>query len=288
LLLVSANVLGVGVIIVLETLHLVEQLRQVLDLAVLSGICVSSEKEVREDDSILVDDVFLGKLESLEGFTDDLIEVLLVVSVCQTVVEHSVRFVVEESHDVHGFLGKSLRSRADSLKEFPDVSEVEGVMGLFGCRQKFLLDGSVDFEHRLGEGFNIFGDGFWEFLQEVFGHSVENLLNHWRRHFDVSNDVEVTDKSSRDLRSTASWWFHSRKHGSILDEHELQIFSVVPSFVVHILSKDFDWGLSTIGFLLGHIQVIDKNDAFLAHGWAVIASSSLVHFRVNSVLSLVF
>lgn len=174
------------------------------------------------------------------------------------------------------------------MEEFPDVSEVEGVMRLFGSRQKFLLDGGVDFEHGLSEGFNVFGDGFWEFLQEVFGHSVENLLNHWRRHLNVCNDVEVTDESSRDLRSTASWGFHSRKHGRILDEHKLQVFSVVPSFVVHVLPKDFDWRLGAVGFLLWHIKVIDENDAFLAHGRSVIASSSLVHFRVNCILSLVF
>lgn len=194
---------------------------QVLDLAILSGISISAKKEISENNSFLVDNFFAGQFESLEGLTDDLVEVLLVVSFSQTVVKHSVRFVVEESHDVYGFLCESLRSRTDSLEEFPDVSEVESVMGLFGSREEFLLDSGVDFEHRFGDGFDELGDGFRELLQEVFGHFVENLLNHFGRHFDVGDHIEVSDESSSNLRRTASGWFHCRKNRSILDEHEL-------------------------------------------------------------------
>lgn len=63
LFLVAAHVLRVGIVVVLETLHLVQQLGEVLDLAVLTGVRVTSVQEVGVDDTFLVHHFFFGQLE---------------------------------------------------------------------------------------------------------------------------------------------------------------------------------------------------------------------------------
>ena len=57
--------------------------------------------------------------------------------------------------------------------------------------------------------------------------------------------------------------------------------------MVHVLPQDFYGRLGTIVLLLGHVQIIDENHTFLTHRRTVVASSTLVHLRVDSILSLV-
>jgi hypothetical protein len=64
--------------------------------------------------------------------------------------------------------------------------------------------------------------------------------------------------------------------------------SIIPSLVVHPLSKDFNWWLCTILFLLWHVQIINEDDESLTCWWAINTFSSFFDFRINCILCLIF
>jgi hypothetical protein len=97
----------------------------------------------------------------------------------------------------------------------------------------------------------------------------------------------VSQETHGDAGVSSSWGTHRTQDGHILDEHELQVLSVVPALVVHVLSQDLDRGLGAVSLLLGHVQVINEDDALLAHGGSVIPSSPLVHLGIDGVLGLI-
>src|SRR4051794_3400956 len=84
--------------------------------------------------------------------------------------------------------------------------------------------------------------------------------------------VEVSDDPGGYMGSTSSRLPQGSQQQNILNFHELLIFSVVPSIVVHELPQKFNRRLGFILFFLGHIQIINKNYVFFAN-WCSIDSS---------------
>jgi hypothetical protein len=73
-----------------------------------------------------------------------------------------------------------------------------------------------------------------------------------------------------------------------LDLFELLVcLDVVPSTVVHPLTKQFNWRLGTVLFLLRHVKVINEDDVLLARGWTKAAFLSSAHSAINNVLGLI-
>ena len=57
---------AIGIILVLEAVHLVLQQVDLFDLAILTGVLVQAEPKVREDDPFLLQDVLLFDSEGRE------------------------------------------------------------------------------------------------------------------------------------------------------------------------------------------------------------------------------
>jgi len=57
--------------------------------------------------------------------------------------------------------------------------------------------------------------------------------------------------------------------------------------VIEPLSEKLEWWLSTVLFLLWHIEIVDEDDEFLSDWWAIYSLSSFLEFIIKVVLSLV-
>jgi hypothetical protein len=67
----------------------------------------------------------------------------------------------------------------------------------------------------------------------------------------------------------------------------LEIFSIVPTFVIEVLADEFDGGLCSVLLLLGHVEVVDENNASFADGRSVDSLAQFVQFAVDGILGLV-
>ena len=95
--------------------------------------------------------------------------------------------------------------------------------------------------------------------------------------------------SLSNVTPSTSWWSHGGNEDDILNFHEwlFLLRSIIPTFVVHPLSKDLDWRLCTVNFLLGHIQIINEYDESFACWWSINTFSSLFKLLIKSILRLV-
>jgi hypothetical protein len=86
---------------------------------------------------------------------------------------------------------------------------------------------------------------------------------------------------------STSWGSHSYKHQKILEFHELEGLPIVPSTMIKILPNEFNWGLCTISLLFGHVQIINKHNAFFTDRWPIVTLSPFLHLAVYRVLGLI-
>lgn len=176
---------------------------------------------------------------------------------------------------------------ADDLR---DISQVEGIMSLQWCGLQILLDleedlpgGSDDVFLHIGHIRIVLTDPEMPFedTSENGSHSVFIEIGE-------SNDVEVSLESWGDIRFTTSWRSHSSDDTCVNDisERMLVVFSVVPASLIDKLSQNFNWWLSS-EYLLWHIEIINKDDAFHTESGTKVILSSLIKLHVNNVLDLV-
>jgi len=123
-------------------------------------------------------------------------------------------------------------------------------------------------------------------------HPIHNILVdrvHWRDAvwLDVEN-VEVTGVPVCDWRTASTGRAHSSYETDLccLAEVFIDLCEIVPTTVIHPLSEQFDWWLGAVSLRLGHVEIVNKNNAMLAERRAVNTLPLLLHGAVNDALSL--
>jgi len=131
-------------------------------------------------------------------------------------------------------------------------------------------------------------------LDFIAKHSEILVHNLTKDHFNtvsvklvVRYDVVVSLQTLCQNTSSTTWWAHGRDKDDILNLHVLLSESIVPAFVVHPLTEEFDWRLSTVFFLFRHVQIINKENESLAYWRTVNTFPSLLEFCVHGILSLI-
>lgn len=122
-------------------------------------------------------------------------------------------------------------------------------------------------------------------LKQVPEDSVELLLIK----VNESNDVEVSLETWSDEGSTTTWWTHGTNKVRVNDVSEWMrvILSIVPATLVLVLSKNFDWWLSSVLLNFRHVEIIDEDNASLSEAWAEMTLSNLTQLSIDDILNLV-
>ncbi len=160
-------------------------------------------------------------------------------------------------------------------------------MGLWRGGEQFLFDLVVDCQD--------WSDNFWQCISDVFRELFEEVVNQVTEdhvdgvivEFGVCNDIKVSDETRSNECSSSAWWSHRRQADQSFKFHELKVFSVVPSFVVHVLSDQLNWRLCSVLLLFGHVEIVHEDDALFTDGRSVDTFSEFVQFSVDCVLCLV-
>ena len=116
---------------------------------------------------------------------------------------------------------------------------------------------------------------------------MEDFCDDGSGELSIGDEVEVPDKAVCDEGASSTRGAHGGEEDDILEFHELEVLAVVPSLVVKELPEQLDGRLSSVGFLLGHVEVVDEDDATLSDWWAINSLPSLLHFGVDCILSLI-
>lgn len=85
-----------------------------------------------------------------------------------------------------------------------------------------------------------------------------------------------------------TWRLHGCAEGNTngLAEFLLTI-QFIPAFIVHPLTEKFNRRLGAILFFHRHVEIINKNDGFLANFWAPYTLTTSIHATIDYTLSLV-
>jgi hypothetical protein len=67
-----------------------------------------------------------------------------------------------------------------------------------------------------------------------------------------------------DSGTATTGWTHGRHEDNIFNFLHEKLLPFIPAFMVKPLTDKLNWRLGSIFFSLRHVQVIDKNDEFLA------------------------
>ena len=160
-------------------------------------------------------------------------------------------------------------------------------MTLRGSRQKLSFRKLKYLETSFRQMFIKMSHIFREFPEIETEKGGEDRSDNVRRELSVGEHIEVTHKPVCDESSTSSWWPHSTKDNQVFKFHKKQSLSIIPAFVIHKLPNQLKGRLCSIGFLFGHVQIINKNYAFFAYGWTVVSFSSFLHLTVDGILGLI-
>ena len=92
-----------------------------------------------------------------------------------------------------------------------------------------------------------------------------------------------------DVLSATTWRSHSCYENDIFYLLERLLFrlTIIPSFMVHPLSENLNGRLGSINLFLGHVQIINEDNEFLARGWSEHSLSPLFKLGIEHVLCLV-
>ena len=134
-------------------------------------------------------------------------------------------------------------------------------------------------------GLDILIEGHEEFVQDL----VEDHGDRLRVQVSVGQEVVMTLETVGDGRTATTWGSHSRDKDDIFNLLEVFLlgFSVVPSLMVHPLADKLNRRLSEVLFSLRHVQIIDKDDIFLAGGRSENTLSTLLKLFIETILGLV-
>ena len=91
------------------------------------------------------------------------------------------------------------------------------------------------------------------------------------------------------LRFATAWRTHSADEHSVnkCTERMFAVLEIVPATLVEHLTQDLNWRLSSVLFNDWHVEIIDKNDNFLAESGSKNTVSSFIEFAVDDVLNLI-
>lgn len=128
------------------------------------------------------------------------------------------------------------------------------------------------------------------FKEEPFHHIVENVIHAFFGVWLDVDDIEVSYIARRNRISAASWWSHCSCKLYILYNSEffLRSIDVIPTTVIHPLSKKLNWRLIAPFLFHGHVQIIHKDKAFLTHWGSIDTFPSLFHLAIYDSLCLVW
>ena len=103
------------------------------------------------------------------------------------------------------------------------------------------------------------------------------------------NNVKVAHITRRDMVATTTWWSHGSRELNGDNSSELLLIGIdfVPATVVHPLTEELNWRLSSIHLLLRHVEIIDEDEALFAKGRSIDTLSALFHFTIDDSLSLI-
>lgn len=95
--------------------------------------------------------------------------------------------------------------------------------------------------------------------------------------------IAVGDRVSTNARRT-----HRSAEFHVLNKLEFLLSNyIIPPAVVHPLTEQLDWRLSTIFLPARHVQVINENNILHIWRWTKTALFPSVHATINNILSLV-
>ena len=117
----------------------------------------------------------------------------------------------------------------------------------------------------------------------------EDLLNSRVLKVSVRDYIEVSGDTICNVLSSTTRRSHCSHKNDIfyLLEWFLFSFSIIPSFMIHPLSKNLYRGLSTIHLFLRHIQVINEDDKLLTRSGPKDPFPPFLKLRVQHILCLV-
>jgi len=100
--------------------------------------------------------------------------------------------------------------------------------------------------------------------------------------------VTLEARGDKGLSSTRGTHGSNAHSVNELAEGMLVVLKIVPSSLVHKLTKDLDGWLSAVLFLDGHVKIVDENNSAHSNDFgAEDTSTTLVRFLINNVLNLV-
>ena len=103
----------------------------------------------------------------------------------------------------------------------------------------------------------------------------------------VAYDVEMSDYSVRYKCSASARGAHRGEYDDVFEFHKGKVTTVVPTFVIEVLSEKFDRGLCTVDFFFRHIEVVDENYAFFTDRGTENSFTTFIELTIDGVLCLI-
>ena len=94
-------------------------------------------------------------------------------------------------------------------------------------------------------------------------------------HLSIGKQIEMPNHPGCDISSPSSRWTQRCKQDNALNSEQLLIPSIVPAMMIQKLPQEFDWGLCTVLFFFGHVEIIDKDDIFFTYRSSIDSSPDL-------------
>lgn len=95
----------------------------------------------------------------------------------------------------------------------------------------------------------------------------------------------MPDESTRHGFAATIWWPHGSNYLHFNQLHREELFVVIPNLVIKQLSEELNCRLRFHSILVRHVDVINKNNKFLAQRRAIYTLPPFVKFAHNDVLS---
>mmetsp|Transcript_1732 Transcript_1732/g.3680 ORF Transcript_1732/g.3680 Transcript_1732/m.3680 type:complete len:522 (-) Transcript_1732:230-1795(-) len=273
----------------------IESRLEICDLSILPLLIIQSfDQEVCEQQQPIsvcsTSDDRIHRLLEMFGNNIGLypLEPFSVVVVNQTVLKDSSRLMNPETEDVHVGVALGRACVQNSLNYLGKITEVERVMGFQRSWEKFLGHCCENFQGRLYDGVDDSpcGDGR-ELLHEPVEDGAENPAHALLVDRGHADDVVPPRVPARDVRSAASGQPHAGDEDQVDDSPPLDLLPIPPASPVHPLPQDLDGGLSPVGLLGRHVEVVNEDHELLPQGGAKHSLPPLVDLPVDDVLRLV-
>ena len=152
--------------------------------------------------------------------------------------------------------------------------------------QKLLLCSLIDVNGRLDKRVLESGESI---RYAALGHPpIHNVRENQGKSFGVEcshvHHAEVPREPVSDGISSTAGWSHRCDELYVQQRSEGELLAIVPATVVHPLSQDLDWWLSTIHLNLWHVHIVDKDHHLLSNRRTKNSLASLVELTINDVL----